>query len=74
LSKRQIRISDPIQIQNKIGEFVKKSITVVFNDSRTIFGLLLAVDGNTVSLQNRRLKKITFPLADISEIFTDIEG
>jgi hypothetical protein len=74
LSKKQIRISDPALIQKRIGEFVKKSITVVFNDSRTVFGLLMAVDGNTISLQNRRLKKITFPLADISEIFTDIEG
>lgn len=74
MSKKQIRISDPIQIQKRIGEFIKKNVTLVFLDNKTVFGLLVDAQANSVTVQNGRLKKFTFPLADISEFFTDIEG
>ena len=74
MGKKQIRISDPVQIQKRIGEFIKKNITLVFLNNKTTFGLLLEMKGNSVTVQNGRLKKFTFPLADILEIYTDIDG
>lgn len=71
MSTKQVRLSDPAQISNRIGEFVGKKINIVLTDNTTQTGSLEAVKGSAIVLRNMRQKKFVYPLATISEIYSD---
>lgn len=70
-STRQIRLSDPTQIRNRINEFTGKKINIVLTDNRVIIGELRHVSGSGIDLVNMRLKKTHFKFEQLSEIYFD---
>lgn len=70
-STRQIRLSSPIQIQNRINEFIGKKINIVLADNRVIIGELRQVSGSGIDLINMRLKKTHFKFEQLSEVYFD---
>jgi len=74
VSKKQIRFSDIDQIKSRSTEFINKNITVVLNDSTTLFGQLKKSDSNDLTIVNMRQKKIKLPLEKIIELFTDVDA
>lgn len=71
MSTKQVRLSDPGQISNRISEFVGKKINIVLTDNTTQTGSLEAVKGSAIVLRNMRQKKFVYLLANISEIYSD---
>jgi small nuclear ribonucleoprotein (snRNP)-like protein len=71
MSTKQIRLSDPAQIRNRINEFVGKKINIVLTDNTTQVGALEAVKGSSIVLRNMRQKKSVYPLTTISELYSD---
>lgn len=71
MSTKQLRLSDPAQISNRIGEFIGKKINIVLTDNTTQTGSLEAVKGSAIVLRNMRQKTFVYPLATISEIYSD---
>jgi hypothetical protein len=71
MSTKQIRLSDPAQIRNRINEFIGKKINIVLTDNTTQIGALEAVKGSAIVLRNMRLKKTVYPLATIAELYSD---
>ena len=71
MSTRQLRITDPIQISKRIGEFTGKKIHVVFNDNTALSGKLTNVNATELVLQNMLLKKSIRPLNSVVEIYID---
>jgi hypothetical protein len=74
VSKKQIRLSDIDQIKSRSTEFINKNVTVVLNDSTTLFGQLKKSDSNDLTIVNMRQKKIKLPLEKIIELFTDVDA
>jgi hypothetical protein len=74
VSKKQIRLSDIDQIKSRSIEFINKNVTVVLNDSTTLFGQLKKSDSNDLTIVNMRQKKIKLPLEKIIELFTDVDA
>lgn len=71
MSTKQLRLSDPAQIRNRIREFIGKKINIVLTDNTTQIGALEAVKGSSIVLRNMRLKKTEYPLTTISELYSD---
>ncbi len=71
MGTKQLRMSDRIQIQNSIGNFLGKKINIVLSDSTAMFGVLKEVTETEILLVNMRLKGRRYPLADITEIYLD---
>jgi small nuclear ribonucleoprotein (snRNP)-like protein len=71
MGTRQLRISDREQVNNTIKEYVGKSITVVLKDKTALFGLLYAVNDQTIVLKNMRLQKCRYALDQIDELYID---
>lgn len=71
-STKQLRLSDPDVIKNRIKEFLGKKINVVLADDRVIVGELQEVDVSGINLMNMRLKKIRFTYNELSEIYFDV--
>ena len=73
MSKRQIRINDPVILRQRIMEFVGKPINLVFNDKTVLVGTLKCVRENEILLSNMRLKDIKLSFSNIVELYADIE-
>jgi hypothetical protein len=71
MSTKQVRLSDPAQIRDRIREFIGKKINIVLTDNTTQVGALEAVKGSDIVLRNMRLKKTVYPLATICELYSD---
>ena len=71
MSTRQLRLSDPIQISKRIGEFLGKRIHVVFTDNTSLSAELKTVTIHEMILENMRQKKVTHRMDTIAEIYID---
>jgi hypothetical protein len=71
-STKQIRLSDPLHIKNRIKEFLGKKINVVLADRRVIIGELNQVNSNGIDLINMRLKNMHYSFDELSEIYFDV--
>lgn len=71
MGTRQTRISDPAQIRERIRAFAGKKINIVLTDNTAMVGVLVQVRENEITLQNMRLKNITYSLNTIAEIYFD---
>ncbi len=69
---KQIRLSHPEQIRNRIGEFVGKKINLVLTDNRVIIGELNKVRDTGIDLLNMRLKRMQYPFEKIVEVYYDV--
>lgn len=74
MSKKQIRISEPQEIKNRMPEFLNKNVSLVLKDNTVIFGTLREAKNGKVALSNMRGRKMTFLMDDISEIYTDLDS
>lgn len=72
MSAIQVRLSQS-QFQKNMLEYVGKSINVVFINNTVLFGLFEKAEGNTITLQNMRLKRKTHLVKDIYEVYFDKE-
>ncbi len=66
----QVRLSQS-QFQKSLLEFLGKQINVVFMNDTTFLGYVTNIEGNTITLQNMRLKKTTHSVTDINEVYFD---
>ena len=71
MSTKQLRLSDPRQISDRISEFVGKKINIVLRDNTTRTGEIELLKGQAIVLRDMRLKRSVFPLADIAELYFD---
>jgi len=70
-STKQLRLSDPVQIKNRMKEFLGKNINIVLADNRVIIGELHEVSPLGISIINMRLKKVELPFQLLSEVYFD---
>jgi hypothetical protein len=68
---RQQRLSDPLKIRERVKELLDKKINIVLSDNRSVLGVLKEVKSNILVIENQRLKKMQYPLEQISEIYFD---
>ena len=54
-------------------EFMNRNVNLVLKGNTVIYGILREADNVKVVLSNMRGRKMTFPLGDISEIYTDLD-
>lgn len=71
MGTRQLRLSDPTQIRSRISNFLGKKINIVMMDNTVMFGVLKEVKSSEIILLNMRLKKISYPFAEIAEVYLD---
>jgi small nuclear ribonucleoprotein (snRNP)-like protein len=71
MGTKQLRLSDPAQINSRIRSFLGKKINIVLSDNTVMFGELREVNDSGILLLNMRFKKITYPLKNIAEIYLD---
>jgi hypothetical protein len=57
MQKRQLRLSHPVIIRQRLAEFLGKKINIVQQDNTVIFGELTAVERDQFTIKNMRLKK-----------------
>jgi hypothetical protein len=70
-STKQLRITDPHQVKNRIREFLGKKINVVLTDNRVIIGELKEVKTSGILLINMRLKKMEYTFDQLAEVYFD---
>jgi hypothetical protein len=70
-STKQLRVTDPLQIKNRIKEFLGKKINVVLTDNRVIIGELKEVKSSGITLINMRLKKMEYSFDQLAEVYFD---
>ena len=71
MGTRQLRISDRIQVNNAMNQHVGKSITIVLKDKTAMFGLLVAINDQTIVLRNMRQQKQRYSIDQIDELYID---
>jgi hypothetical protein len=71
MSTRQLRLNTQDQIRKRLKEFIGKKINIVLNDGTVVLVLLQQCDELSITAKNMRLKKITFPLEKINEVYFD---
>lgn len=74
VSKKQIRIANPDEIKRRIGEFMNQEISLVLSNGTVIFGTLQKVEPDRLVISNMRQRKVTTPIALITEVFTDVDA
>ena len=73
MSKKQVRVSDPREIKKRMNEFLNREVSLVMKNNTVIYGTLQQSDDDTVTILNMRQRKMTFPAADISALYTDLD-
>ena len=73
MSKRQIRISDHETIRRRLGEFVNKKMNIVLKNNMVLF-VELKKAGDPVVIMNMRREEQDVPVADIAELFIDVDA
>jgi hypothetical protein len=71
MSTRQLRLTTPDQIRNKIAEFTGKKINIVMFNNTVLLGKLQRSNDTVIEITNMRLHKMILPIKDISEIYFD---
>ena len=71
MSTRQLRLSDPDQIQKTINRFLGKKINIVLNDDTVVFGELKEVSSVDIQVLNMRRKKVRCRFKEIIEVYLD---
>jgi hypothetical protein len=71
MSTRQLRLTSVDSIRKNLNRLSGKNITLVLTDNTVMFGKVLDVQSDGLVIVNGRLKKATFTLTDISEIYFD---
>ena len=71
MATRQLRISDVQQIRRQVGQFVGKKINIVLHDGTAMLGILKAANDQEIVLQNMSLRKQSYPISKITEIYID---
>lgn len=71
-STKQLRLSDPVIIKNRMKEFTGRKINIVLADNRVIVGELEQADASGISLINMRLKKMRYSYNEVSEVYFDV--
>jgi len=71
MQKRLLRLSHPTIIRQRLTEFLGKKINIVQQDNTVIFGELTAVDNDRFTMKNMRMKKMTYPITTIYELYLD---
>ncbi len=74
MQKRQLRLSHPVIIRQRLAEFLGKKINIVQQDNTVIFGELTAVEHDQFTIKNMRLKKTTHLINDIYELYLDFDA
>lgn len=68
---RQLRLTDPSVIRQRVGEFLGKKINIVLMDNRVLFGELFALKEQGIVLKNMRGKIMACSFAEINELYFD---
>lgn len=71
MSTRQLRLTSPELIRKHLDRLSGKKINVVLHDRTVIFGEVFHVSTESLGIVNGRLKKITYPIKEIAEIYFD---
>jgi hypothetical protein len=71
MSTRQLRLTTPDQIRNKISGFTGKKINIVMFNNTVLLGKLQRSNDTVIEITNMRLHKMILPIKDISEIYFD---
>jgi len=71
MSTRQLRISDPDQIRQKIAQCVGRKLNIVFQDGTATVGVIKSVDGGLIDIMNMAQRRQRFPLSSVTEIYLD---
>lgn len=74
MQKRQLRLTHPVIIRQRLAEFLGKKINIVQQDNTVIFGELTAVEEGQFTIKNMRLKKTTRLINDIYELYLDFDA
>jgi len=74
MSTKQLRLSDPALIKEKIGTLIGKKISIVLADDTSVFGELCAVLGANIQIMNMRLRRNIYPISNIAEVYVDINA
>lgn len=72
--KRQLRFSGQHQIRTHLAELQGKKINIVLNDNQVIFGELLNVKPNSITVRNMRLKDIEIAVNTLYELYLDVDA
>lgn len=73
MSTRQMRLSTPDQIQNKLKEFTGKKINIVLFNRKVLFGELREIGQTTLTFVNMRQEPVSLPLKEVSEVYLDFK-
>ena len=68
---KQLRLSDAVQIRERMREFVGKKINIVLTDNTAMFGELTGVNDAEIKLTNMRRKEMTYRIDAIAELYLD---
>jgi hypothetical protein len=71
VSTRQLRISDKDGISSSLKAQIGNILQVVFTDSTSQIGKLIAASSTEFVLENMRQKKATHPVSSVAEIYID---
>ncbi|HYC84302.1 MAG TPA: hypothetical protein VEB86_03730 [Chryseosolibacter sp.] len=71
MSTRQLRLNSQNEIRKRLTAFTGKKINIVLNDQTAMLATLTGFDGSVLQLKNMRLKKISIPVENVSEIYFD---
>ena len=68
---RQLRLSTPGQIRERLKELTGKKINIVLRNRKVLFGELQKADEAQLTFVNMRQERISFPWTAISEVYLD---
>lgn len=71
MSTRQLRLNSREQIRRRLPEFTGKKINIVLNDRTAFPATLKGFDGQSLRVENMRLRTLRIPLENVSEIYFD---
>lgn len=73
MGTKQLRLSDPAQIRQRVNEFLGKQINIVLHDRTVQYGTLTHADAAALTLRNLRQKSVKWPLASVAEVYVDMK-
>ena len=71
MATRQLRISDALQIKQKLGLQLGKKINLVLRDGTAVVGVVKASSDLEVEVLNMAQRSQRYPFSSIAEIYID---
>ena len=68
---KQLRLNDPVQIRQRMPDFLGKKINIVLSDRTVTFGELSKILPDEIVLKNMRLENMRYPIQSIVEVYLD---